>query len=187
MPRKPLAETESDTDRRNRPEVADQQLAGAVRDSTHQIWLAGLGAFAKAQQEGTKVFEALVKEGSELQRRTLAASGDRLGDVTERVARVAEDFSRQATQSWDRLEQVFEDRVSRALGRLGVPSTRDIRELTDLLNALNEKVAALGEAGLRQGAKASDPLKRGAAKAAKAGKAVKAVRAAKAAGAKPAQ
>ena len=77
MPRKPLAETESDTDRRNRPEVADQQLAGAVRDSTHQIWLAGLGAFAKAQQEGTKVFEALVKEGSELQRRTLAASGDR--------------------------------------------------------------------------------------------------------------
>lgn len=183
MPRKPRTGTETGTGRPDRPEAADQQLAGAVRDSTHQIWLAGLGAFAKAQQEGTKVFEALVKEGTDLQRRTQAASGDRLSEVTERVARVAEDFSRQATQSWDKLEQVFEDRVARALGRLGVPSTRDIRELTELLNALNEKVAALGEAGPRRAAKASGA----ATEAAKAPKAAKASRAAKAPGAKAAQ
>ena len=40
------------------------QLSSAVKDSAQQIWLAGLGAFAKAQEEGSKVFDALVKEGS---------------------------------------------------------------------------------------------------------------------------
>ena len=36
-------------------------LAGTVKESAQQIWLAGLGAFSKAQSEGGKVFQALVK------------------------------------------------------------------------------------------------------------------------------
>lgn len=141
MARKDSLKHESD------PKAPDKQMAEAVRESTHQIWLAGLGAFAKAQLEGTKMFESLVREGSDLQRRTLAVAENRLGEVTGRVAKAAGEFSRQATGSWDKLEQVFEDRVARALSRLGVPSGRDIRELTDLLNELNSKVAALGKAG----------------------------------------
>lgn len=141
MARKDSPKQESD------PKAPDKQMAEAVRESTHQIWLAGLGAFAKAQLEGTKMFESLVREGSDLQRRTLAVAENRLGEVTGRVAKAAGEFSRQATGSWDKLEQVFEDRVARALSRLGVPSGRDIRELTDLLNELNSKVAALGKAG----------------------------------------
>ncbi|MEO6271178.1 MAG: phasin family protein [Lautropia sp.] len=141
MARKDSPKQESD------PKAPDKQMAEAVRESTHQIWLAGLGAFAKAQLEGTKMFESLVREGSDLQRRTLAVAENRLGEVTGRVAKVAGEFSRQATGSWDKLEQVFEDRVARALSRLGVPSGRDIQELTDLLNQLNSKVAALGKAG----------------------------------------
>ncbi len=141
MARKDNPKQESD------PKAPDKQMAEAVRESTHQIWLAGLGAFAKAQLEGTKMFESLVREGTDLQRRTLAVAENRLGEVTGRVAKAAGEFSRQATGSWDKLEQVFEDRVARALSRLGVPSGRDIRELTDLLNELNSKVAALGKAG----------------------------------------
>lgn len=123
--------------------TSDAQLATAVRESAEQIWLAGLGAFAKAQQEGGKVFDALVREGDLLQQRTRAATEQRLEEVAERVTEAANQLSRHATSSWDRLEQVFEDRVARALSHLGVPSARDIRELTEMLQALNERISEL--------------------------------------------
>ena len=122
---------------------SEHQLASAVRESAEQIWLAGLGAFAKAQQEGTKVFEALVREGDLLQQRTRAVTEQRLEEAADRFTEAATHLSRQATQSWDRLEQVFEDRVARALSHLGVPSSRDIRELTEMLQALNQRISAL--------------------------------------------
>jgi hypothetical protein len=53
-------------------------------------------------------------------------------------------ISAPATPSWDKLEQVFDDRVARALARLGVPTAHDIRELTVLLEALNDRIAGLG-------------------------------------------
>ena len=121
----------------------NDQLASAVRDSAEQIWLAGLGAFAKAQQEGTKVFEALVREGDLLQRRTRAVTEERLEEVADRFTEATTQLTRQASQSWDRLEQVFEDRVARALSHLGVPSTRDIRELTEMLKALDQRISEL--------------------------------------------
>ena len=119
------------------------QLAKTIRDSAQQIWLAGLGAFAKAQGEGGKVFDTLVKEGLNLQRRTRAATEERIGSVGEKMTRAAGDLSKQATQSWDRLEQVFEDRVSRALTRLGVPTSREIGDLVARVDALSEAVQSL--------------------------------------------
>jgi poly(hydroxyalkanoate) granule-associated protein len=123
---------------------SDNQLASAVKDSAQQIWLAGLGAFAKAQEEGTRVFEALVQEGRGLQRRTRAITEDRIGGVTDTVSRVAGGLSKQATDSWDKLEQVFEDRVARALNRLGVPTNTDVQALIERVDALNASVQALG-------------------------------------------
>jgi poly(hydroxyalkanoate) granule-associated protein len=121
----------------------DAQLATAVGESAEQIWLAGLGAFAKAQQEGGKFFDALVREGDLLQQRTRAATEQRLEEVAERMTEAATQLSQHASSSWDRLEQVFEDRVARALSHLGVPSARDIRELTDMLQALNHRIAEM--------------------------------------------
>lgn len=46
-----------------------RDLAVKIRDSANQIWLAGLGAFSKAQQEGVEMFEALVAEGEKVQSR----------------------------------------------------------------------------------------------------------------------
>src|SRR5512135_3349438 len=90
--------------------VTENQLAATVKDSAQQIWLAGLGAFAKAQQEGSKVFEALVKEGEALQAKTRKVAEDKVVEI-----------SGKASGTWDKLEQVFEDRVARALHSLGVP------------------------------------------------------------------
>ncbi|HYD79275.1 MAG TPA: phasin family protein [Paucimonas sp.] len=121
----------------------DKQLADAVRTSAQQIWQAGLGAFAKAQEEGGKVFAKLVKEGTALQKRTQQFAEGRVGDVTKTVTKVADNVSKQASGSWDKLEQVFEDRVSRSLTSLGVPTKKDIQALTKRVEELNKAVAAL--------------------------------------------
>lgn len=159
------------------------QLTKTIRDSAQQIWLAGLGAFSKAQDEGGKVFEALVKEGVNLQRRTRAATEERIGSVGEKMTRAAGDLSKQATQSWDRLEQVFEDRVSRALTRLGVPTSREIGDLVARVDALNEAVQSLtgGGAAKRAARRSGAAGTAGSEEAAPAGAAKSAGRAPKAA------
>ena len=121
----------------------DKQLASAVRTSAQQIWQAGLGAFAKAQEEGGRVFSKLVKEGTDLQKRTQKMAEDKVSDVAGTVNRVADGVSRQASGSWDKLEQVFEERVARALGSIGVPTQKDIQTLTKRVEQLSRAVAEL--------------------------------------------
>ena len=123
----------------------DQQLASAVRTSAQQIWQAGLGAFAKAQEEGGRVFAKLVKEGSELQKRSRKLAENKASDVTGTVSRMAEDVGKQASGSWDKLEQVFEERVARALSAIGVPTQNDIDDLSRRIEQLNHAVAQLIE------------------------------------------
>ena len=101
------------------------QLSGTVRESAQQIWLAGLGAFAKAQEEGGKVFEALVKEGTAIQRKTQAAAEEKISEATNRMATMATDISAKASGQWGKLEDIFEERVSKALNKLGVPSAKE--------------------------------------------------------------
>ncbi|WP_374673353.1 phasin family protein [Ideonella sp.] len=124
--------------------LLDNQLAGAVKASAQQIWLAGMGAFAKAQEEGGKVFEALVKEGVGLQRRTQAVAEERLGEVTGKMSAMAGEVTTKANASWDKLESIFEARTAKALGKLGVPTAKDVAELTARVDALASAVAQLG-------------------------------------------
>ena len=61
--------------------LSENQLAQTVRESAHQIWLAGLGAYSKAQEEGNKVFDALVKEGETIQKKTRKAADEKMAVV----------------------------------------------------------------------------------------------------------
>jgi len=121
----------------------DSKLADTVRDSAQQIWLAGLGAFSKAQEEGAKVFEALVKEGKGLEAKTRKMTESRMTEVSDQVNKAAQSATTKANAAWDKLEQVFEDRVARALNRLGVPTNNDIQTLTKKVAELNLAVNAL--------------------------------------------
>jgi poly(hydroxyalkanoate) granule-associated protein len=130
----------------------DSQLAHTVKESAQQIWLAGLGAFSKAQAEGNKVFEALVREGVSLQRKTHAAAEDKISEVTTRMTGMAEGISGKATLQWDKLESIFEERVAKALNRLGVPSAKDVDALMARIDALSASVARLSGTPARKAA-----------------------------------
>lgn len=122
----------------------DSQLAQTVKDSAHQIWLAGLGAFAKAQGGGGKVFETLMKEGVGLQRKTQAAAEEKLGDMAGKMTAMAGEVGHKANAQWDKLESIFEERTARALGKLGVPSAKALAGLAARVDALAATVAGLG-------------------------------------------
>ena len=128
---------------KDQPKPDDKQLSKAIRASAQQIWQAGLGAFAKAQEEGGKAFARLVKDGTELQKRTQKLAEEKVSDVSDTVTRMAENVSKKASSSWDKLEQVFEDRVARSLTSLGVPTQQDIQGLTQRVEKLSKQVATL--------------------------------------------
>jgi len=118
-------------------------LAQAILESSHQIWLAGLGAFAKAQGGGVKVFETLVKQGEGLEAKTRTAAAETAEAARGAAKAKARQMQSMAGDTWDKLEQVFENRVARALGRLGVYSAADVKRLTERVDALSEAVNAL--------------------------------------------
>jgi poly(hydroxyalkanoate) granule-associated protein len=125
--------------------LLDGALAAQVKESAQQIWLAGMGAFSRAQAEGTKVFEALVKEGTSLQNKTQTAAEERLSGMTSKMTSMAGDVQAKAGQHWDKLESIFEERTARALNKLGVPSAKDVDALMVRIDELSAKVARLSK------------------------------------------
>ena len=109
--------------------------------STHPNWLAGLGAMAKAQEQGSKAIEALVNDGLAFQRKSQAEAQQRLHEATERLSHLASDFGQQTTVRVDRLEHLFEDRVAKALQRLGMPTLYDLQALTERVAQLEAQLA----------------------------------------------
>jgi poly(hydroxyalkanoate) granule-associated protein len=144
-------------------EQEEEELSRAVRSSAQQIWQAGLGAFAKAQQAGGREFTRLVRDGSELQKRARSVE-----DATDTVARKAERSSRRASGTWGKLEQVFEERVARALATIGVPARSEMEALNHRIDELERMLAELAGEQMRQAAakkaSARAPAKPAAAK-----------------------
>jgi poly(hydroxyalkanoate) granule-associated protein len=126
--------------------LLDSQLAQSVKESAQQIWLAGMGAFSKAQAEGGKVFEALVKEGVSLQKKTQSVAEDKFTEVSGRMSAMAGDVTAKAGQHWDKLESIFEQRTAKAMNKLGVPTAKDVDALIKRVDELAAAVARLSKA-----------------------------------------
>ncbi|WP_417514783.1 phasin family protein [Marinobacter sp.] len=117
----------------------DPQLAAKIKGSARQIWLAGLGAYTKAEEDTGKFFERLVQEGEQLENRTRGVVEKQIRSVEDRVEGVRE----RATGTWDRLEHLFDERVSGALRRLGIHRREDIEGLEQRIEALEAEISEL--------------------------------------------
>lgn len=119
--------------------LGDQPSAKQVMESAQQIWLAGLGAFSKAGNEGRKLFDTLVKQGEQIEKSTRAVAEATIETAKEQASKTFE----AATGRLDKLEQVFETRVHNSLNRLGVLTAKDIEALTTQVAELSDSVRAL--------------------------------------------
>ncbi len=118
-----------------------------VKGSAKQMWQAGLGALTRAQAEGTKAVESLVKESMSIQRKTAAAAEGKISEATNKMSTLATDITSKANGQWDKLENIFEERVAKALNKLGVPSAKDVNALIARIDDLNKAVQKLSVKG----------------------------------------
>jgi poly(hydroxyalkanoate) granule-associated protein len=140
----------------------------SVAPPTQHVWLAGLGALAKAQQEGSKAIEALVNDGLAFQRKSQSEAQQRLQEATERLSHLTTDFGQPASGRVDKLEHLFEDRVAKALHRLGMPSLLDIQMLNDRVTQLEAQWLAMSgstKKPAQAAAKKAKPLSKSARQA----------------------
>ncbi|MEO7014057.1 MAG: phasin family protein, partial [Dokdonella sp.] len=115
----------------------------SIVESAQHIWLAGLGAFAKAQDEGTRLFEALVREGVSLEQKTRKMTAGKAEEARGAVEAAVGQVKERSQETWDKLEKVFETRVSRALNHLGVPGSAELKSLTHRVEELAREVHKL--------------------------------------------
>ncbi len=127
------------SDQQDKKPDNDVQLAGKIKDSARQIWLAGLGAYTKAEEDAGRFFERLVNEGEELESKTRGVVGKHVKSVEHRV----EDVRGRATGTWDKLEHLFDERVSGALRRLGIHRREEIESLEHRIEALEQELREL--------------------------------------------
>ena len=121
-----------------KPET-DAQLAARIKGSARQIWLAGLGAYTKAEEDTGKFFDRLVQEGEQLESKTRGVVGKQIKSVEDRVEGVRE----RATGTWDKLENMFDERVSGALRRLGIHRREEIEALERRVETLETELNRL--------------------------------------------
>ena len=131
---------------------AASMFAAPVVESAREIWLAGLGAFSVAQSEsgkmieqGNKLFEKLVSEGVKLEKKTRDVAETAVDDIKDEVESKVGAVRQQAVDNWDKLENIFEDRVARVLGQLGVPTAADVNKLSERVQMLSRKVTELSK------------------------------------------
>jgi poly(hydroxyalkanoate) granule-associated protein len=138
-------------------------LGKSIMDSAQHIWLAGLGAFAKAQEEGTRLFDSLVREGVSLEQKTRKLALGKADEVRGVVESGVSQVKERTQETWDKLEKVFEDRVSRSLGKLGVPGRRELNEIAARVEELSREVRKLNAKPSRTAAKPAPAAKPAAA------------------------
>ena len=164
-------------------QAQSEGLGKSITESAQQIWLAGMGAFNRAQAEGGKLFESLVRDGLSLEQTARKLAGNRANVVRDVVEGRVGQARERAVDTWDKLEKVFEDRVQKALVKLGVPGRDDLNALTHRVERLTEELRKANGGSASKAAKvprkataaspaAAKPAKapRKAAKASKAAK-----------------
>ncbi len=116
-----------------------------IMDSAQQIWNTGVKALGRAQQESTRLFEALVKEGANVEKKTRTLATGKVSSVRDSVENRVGQVKDRAADTWDRLEKVFEERVQRALVRLGVPGREELQALIQRVDQLNARLRNLAD------------------------------------------
>jgi poly(hydroxyalkanoate) granule-associated protein len=138
-----------------------EQMSRSLVESAQQIWMAGVGAFTRAQGEGSKLFEALVKEGMSIEQHTRKLATGKVDAVRDAVEDRVGVVRERATDTWDRLEKVFEERVQRALNRLGVPGREELSDLVGRVDALTGELKKFGgKSATKSAAKRVVPVKK---------------------------
>lgn len=131
-----VSESEKKTSKSKTKSGLERKSVLDFRKYTKQIWLAGLGAFSRAEEEGNKLFDSLVKVGEELESKTTD-----IADQT--VEKVSEKAKESVIDTKDKVEKLIDHSVHHSLNRIGLVTLKDVQHLEKLILQLHEKVDQL--------------------------------------------
>ncbi len=140
--------------------TSGRRFSRGVMDSAQQIWLAGLGALARTQQEGGKFFDALVEEGVRIQEKTHAYAEEQVQSVQRQSEPWLEAARQRTKAAAGKLEATFDAQVTRTLKRMQLPSHTDIEALAARIDALTREVRTANAGAARTATKRTTTTKR---------------------------
>lgn len=132
----------------------DNGWVGEIENYSRQIWLAGLGAYAKVGKEGVKLFENLIKDGEVAEKAAKSEIDKQVGSIKGKASKSKKD-SVAAAQSkvdkargrvsgrWNELEEAFDKRLNSAVSRLGVPSRDEVKALNSKVDELTRMISKM--------------------------------------------
>ncbi|HAD08798.1 MAG TPA: hypothetical protein DCF62_04900 [Porticoccaceae bacterium] len=114
-----------------------QELAEKAVEYNREIWLAGLGAFANARDGSAELFDKLVSSGEEIEGRYKKTVNERSDSALKAVG----NFLDKIPSPSEKIEDVFDSRVAKAMTRLGVvPTINALQTLTEQVEALTARI-----------------------------------------------
>lgn len=111
-------------------------------ESAQQVWLAGLGAFNRAQTEGSRLFDSLVRDGQAYEQRS-KATGRSSWNVQDNLAAGLGQARERGARTWDKVEHAFDEQVQAVLRRLNMPTAAQVASLEAELAALRQRLASV--------------------------------------------
>lgn len=131
--------------------ASETTVLADVKGYARKIYLAGLGAYAKAGKEGAdylkdlvKAGEGVEKQGKQLVNKQVDAANGQIDSVKVSVKDRVAEVKGKVEGQFDKVEKAFDKRVASGLNRLGIPSKQDVDALSaklDVLNAMLERAA----------------------------------------------
>ncbi|QQN26879.1 phasin family protein [Pseudomonas syringae group genomosp. 3] len=128
--------------------IEDEQAStlSDVRLYARKIWLAGLGAYSRVNEEGTQYVKALIRTGEQTEKEVLKTVDETRVAANSEIESIKGEVSGvkgRVDAQLGRIEGAFDRRVAKALNRIGIPSKYDVDTLSaklDELTALLERV-----------------------------------------------
>lgn len=118
-----------------------ETLKNELTERGREVWLAGLGALATVEEEGTKLFNRLIDRGQkfEEERRT------ELEEATEKARKQRDEALAQIEEAGEETQSVLSESVNSALEQFGVPTRTEVDDLAEKVEHLSQQVEKLAD------------------------------------------
>lgn len=118
------------------------EFANTPAERMRRVWLAGLGAFSLTRKHGGQWFGRFAEEGQDLAGRGLQLARETFEDTRAHAVGIVSPITARVEKRFDAYAAAIERGMGRTLHRLGIPTKREIEELTRQVAALSRKLKA---------------------------------------------
>ena len=123
--------------KKSRMDDIQKELSDRGRD----VWLAGLGALATVEEEGSKLYQRLIERGKTYER----TSTEQIKQLSNRMSEEKEKAVDRAEETAFEAQSALSETMDKALERFGVPTQKEVSDLSEKVDTLSAQIEKLSE------------------------------------------